>query len=132
MTVEMRPAVGPVLPEPLISPEDVHKLDNTSNIAQKLHYVGEAITLTRHKLDGKVPLIGFSGAPWTLMSYMIEGGGSKTLSKAKAWLYQFPEASKQLLSILTSAVVDYLVMQACAGAQMLQVFESSAEHLGPE
>jgi len=132
MTVEMRPGVGPVLPEPLISSEDIHKLDNTSNIAQKLSYVGEAITLTRHKLDGKVPLIGFSGAPWTLMGYMIEGGGSKTLSKAKSWLYQFPEASKQLLNILTSAIVDYLVMQACAGAQMLQVFESSAEHLGPE
>jgi uroporphyrinogen decarboxylase len=132
MGVEMQPGVGPVLPEPLISPQDIHKLNNTTNITEKLYYVGEAITLTRHKLDGKVPLLGFSGAPWTLMGYMIEGGGSKTLSKAKAWLYQYPDASKQLLNLLTSAVVDYLVMQACAGAQMLQVFESSAEHLGPE
>lgn len=132
MTVEMRPGVGPVLPEPLITPKDIDRLDNTANIAQKLCYVAEAITLTRNKLDGKVPLLGFSGAPWTLMGYMIEGGGSKTLSKAKAWLYQYPDASKQLLKMLTNAVVDYLVMQACAGAQLLQVFESSAEHLGPE
>lgn len=132
MTVEMRPGVGPVLPEPLVSPNDVHKLDNAAHVTKRLCYVAEAITLTRHKLDGKVPLLGFSGAPWTLMGYMIEGGGSKTLSKAKAWLYQYPSASKQLLDILTNAVVDYLVMQASAGAQLLQVFESSAEHLGPE
>jgi uroporphyrinogen decarboxylase len=132
MTIEMRPGVGPVLPEPLMSPKDIDKLDNTANITRKLGYVAEAITLTRHKLDGKVPLLGFSGAPWTLMGYMVEGGGSKTLSKAKAWLYQYPDASKQLLKALTSAVVDYLVMQAGAGAQLLQVFESSAEHLGPE
>lgn len=132
MTVEMRPGVGPVLPDPLVSPDDMKKLDKTADITEKLSYVGEAITLTRHKLDGKVPLLGFSGAPWTLMAYMIEGGGSKTLAKAKAWLYQYPDASKQLLRVITNAVVDYLVMQACAGAQMLQVFESSSEHLGPE
>lgn len=132
MTVEMLPGVGPVLPEPLVSSDDIYKLDVTADITKKLSYVGEAIRITRHKLDGKVPLIGFSGAPWTLMGYMIEGRGSKTLSKAKAWLYQDPNASKHLLKVITNSVVDYLVMQACAGAQLLQVFESSGEHLGPE
>lgn len=66
------------------------------------------------------------------MAYMIEGGGSKTLSKAKSWLYKYPEESKKLLQILTDSIVDYLLMQVKAGAQLLQVFESSAEYLGPE
>ncbi|XP_066993471.2 uroporphyrinogen decarboxylase isoform X2 [Anabrus simplex] len=132
MNVEMRPGVGPVLPEPLVKPGDLNKLEVPVNVEHKLKYVGEAITLTRYKLEGKVPLIGFSGAPWTLMAYMIEGGGSKTLSKAKGWLYQHPESSKKLLSILTDVVVDYLVMQAESGAQLLQVFESNAEYLGPQ
>ena len=107
-----------------------------------------------------MPLIGFTGAPWTLMAYMIEGGGSKTQSKvallieqdfhhctqAKKWLYQHPEASHKLLDILTKVSVEYLVeqvpekniykveqycFQARAGAQLLQVFESNAEYLGP-
>ena len=132
MVVEMRPGVGPVLPNPIVTPDDINKLDSKADIPKKLGYVAEAITLARHKLEGKVPLIGFSGAPWTLMGYMIEGGGTKTMSKAKAWLYENPEPSSKLLQLLTNAVVDYLVMQACAGAQLLQVFESSAEYLGPE
>nr|XP_014291685.1 uroporphyrinogen decarboxylase [Halyomorpha halys] len=132
MVVEMKPSVGPVLPQPLVSPEDISKLSYPVNIQEKLGYVMKAITLTRHKLDGRVPLIGFSGAPWTLMGYMIEGGGTKTMSKAKQWLYKYPEKSKELLSILTKVVADYLVEQGKAGAQLLQVFESSAEYLGPE
>ena len=66
------------------------------------------------------------------MSYMIEGGGSKTLAKAKKWLYTHPEASNQLLQLITDINIDYLVNQVKAGAQMLQVFESHAEHLGPD
>lgn len=66
------------------------------------------------------------------MSYMIEGGGSKTLSKSKKWLYTNPEASHKLLQLLTDVNVDYLVGQVKAGAQMLQVFESHAEHLGSD
>lgn len=65
------------------------------------------------------------------MGYMIEGGGSKTLSKAKKWLYANPEESHQLLSLLTQVIIDYLVMQVKAGAQILQVFDSSAEYLNP-
>ncbi|XP_075230794.1 uroporphyrinogen decarboxylase [Lycorma delicatula] len=132
MTVEMRPGEGPVLPQPLVSPEDIVRLDKSVNVDDKLGYVSKAITLTRTQLDGKVPLIGFAGAPWTLMCYMIEGGGSRTMSKAKRWIYHWPVKSKRLLSIITDVTVNYLTMQAKAGAQLLQVFESNAEFLGPE
>lgn len=125
----MKASVGPVLPEPLSTPVDLKRLKTPVDVYKELNYVFEAITLTRHKLEGKVPLIGFSGAPWTLMTYMIEGGGSKTMSKAKHWLYKYPEESKQLLEILTNVIVDYLVGQAKAGAQLLQIFESNAEYL---
>ena len=81
MLVEMKPGVGPSFDKPLSGPDDLKTLA-IPDVRVALKYVFDAITLTRHKLDGKVPLIGFTGAPWTLMSYMIEGGGSKTLAKA--------------------------------------------------
>ncbi|KMY92539.1 uroporphyrinogen decarboxylase isoform X1 [Drosophila simulans] len=131
LTVEMHAGVGPVLPQPIVVPEDLKRLTPDGALS-RLSYVGDAITMMRHKLEGRVPLIGFTGAPWTLMGYMIEGGGSKTMSKAKAWLNEHPEDSKLFLNLLTDAIVDYLEMQVKAGAQMLQVFESSAEHLSKE
>ncbi|XP_017120468.1 uroporphyrinogen decarboxylase isoform X2 [Drosophila elegans] len=131
LTVEMHAGVGPVLPQPIVVPEDLKRLTPDGAVS-RLGYVGDAITMMRHKLEGRVPLIGFTGAPWTLMGYMIEGGGSKTMSKAKAWLNDYPEDSKLFLNLLTDAIVDYLEMQVKAGAQMLQVFESSAEHLSKE
>ena len=82
MKVEMKSGVGPVFDKPLVAPTDISDL-KIPDVKVALKYVFDALTLTRHKLEGKVPLIGFTGAPWTLMSYMIEGGGSKTLSKAK-------------------------------------------------
>ncbi|CAB0014672.1 unnamed protein product [Nesidiocoris tenuis] len=131
MIVEMRPGVGPVLPSPLVRPSDLDKLKYPVDVSTSLKYVMDAITLTRMKLEGRVPLIGFSGAPWTLLGYMVEGGGSKTMSKAKKWLYEHPSESKRLLNMLTVTVSDYLIAQARAGAQLLQVFESNAEYLGP-
>lgn len=131
LTVEMHAGVGPVLPQPIKTPEDLKRL-TLDGALSRLTYVGDAITMMRHKLEGRVPLIGFTGAPWTLMGYMIEGGGSKTMSKAKAWLVEYPEDSKLLLNLLTDVIVDYLEMQVKAGAQMLQIFESSAEHLSKE
>jgi uroporphyrinogen decarboxylase len=131
MLVEMKPGVGPKFDKPLVTPEDINSLV-IPDVKVALKYVFDAITLTRHKLEGKVPLIGFTGAPWTLMSYMIEGGGSKTLSKSKRWLYEQPEASHKLLKMIADVNVEYLVEQVRAGAQMLQVFESHAEFLGPK
>ncbi|CAH2233470.1 jg2437 [Pararge aegeria aegeria] len=131
MTVEMHPGVGPVFPEPL---KDVSEIDNLKEegAVSRLTYVGDAITLTRHKIEGKVPLIGFTGAPFTLMGYMIEGGGSKTMSKTKEWLEKYPKDVHRLLGLLTRVIIDYLVMQVESGAQLLQVFESSADHLTRE
>ncbi|XP_033321347.1 uroporphyrinogen decarboxylase [Megalopta genalis] len=131
LTVEMVPGTGPVLPKPLNDPSDLARLVQP-NVENDLKYVGEAITLTRHKLEGKVPLIGFTGAPWTLMSYMIQGGGSSTMTKARSWLYKYSEDSHKLLQMITNVVVDYLVMQVKAGAQLLQVFESHANFLNDE
>ncbi|XP_060516055.1 uroporphyrinogen decarboxylase [Cylas formicarius] len=127
MEVEMKPKEGPVLPNPLTL-EMVKDL-KTDGAVDRLDYVGKAITLTRQRLKGKVPLIGFSGAPWTLMGYMIEGGGSKTYSKAKKWLYAYPEQAHNLLNLLTDVIIDYLVMQIKSGAQLVQVFDSNAEYL---
>ncbi|CAG10903.1 unnamed protein product, partial [Tetraodon nigroviridis] len=131
MSVQMVAGKGPTFPEPLKEPEDLQQLQAKVDVSKELDYVFKAITLTRHKLEGKVPLIGFSGAPWTLMSYMIEGGGSSTHAKAKRWLYRHPEASHMLLRMLTDVIVQYLLGQVAAGAQALQVFESHAGILGP-
>ncbi|EFN87548.1 uroporphyrinogen decarboxylase [Harpegnathos saltator] len=128
LKVEMVAGIGPVLPQPLINPSDLARLVRP-NVEEALKYVGDAITLTRHKLDGKVPLIGFSGAPWTLMGYMIQGGGSSTMAKARSWLYKYPEDSHKLLQMITDVIVDYLIMQVKAGAQLLQVFESNGDYL---
>lgn len=126
MQVEMLPGKGPHFPEPLCTPEDINKLRHAVDVKKELGYVFDALTLTREKLEGQCPLIGFTGAPWTLMSYMIEGGGSTTMSNAKRWLYQYPEESCKLLQLITNVNVDYLVGQVEAGAQLLQVFESHA------
>uniref|UniRef100_A0A673MN53 Uroporphyrinogen decarboxylase n=1 Tax=Sinocyclocheilus rhinocerous TaxID=307959 RepID=A0A673MN53_9TELE len=131
MEVQMSPGKGPTFSEPLKEPEDLQRLKTKVDVSSELDYVFKAITLTRHRIEGKVPLIGFTGAPWTLMSYMIEGGGSTTHSKAKRWLYRYPEASHKLLSQLTDVIVEYLLGQVKAGAQALQVFESHTGCLGP-
>jgi len=132
MKVEMRTGEGPVFPKPLVNVSDLDALTTVKAALSELQHVFDAITLTRENLKGRVPLIGFTGAPWTLMSYMIEGRGSKTCCKAKKWLYTRAEASKTLLQLLTDVNVDYLVGQVKAGAQMLQVFESHAEYLGED
>ncbi|KAM4772951.1 uroporphyrinogen decarboxylase isoform 2-T2 [Cyanocitta cristata] len=118
MEVVMVPGKGPTFTEPLKEVEDLLKLRQKVDVTAELGYVFQAITLTRHSLEGKVPLIGFSGAPWTLMSYMIEGGGSTTMAKAKSWLYRHPEASHRLLQLLADVIIDYLVGQVAAGAQV--------------
>lgn len=131
MTVEMVPKVGPVLPHPLNDPSDLSRLI-IPQVEKDLKYVGDAITLTRHRLEGKVPLIGFTGAPWTLMGYMVQGGGSSTMAKPRTWLYKYPHESQHLLQLITDVVIDYLVMQVKAGAQLLQVFESNGDYLNDE
>ncbi|KAJ3218332.1 hypothetical protein HDU67_006104 [Dinochytrium kinnereticum] len=132
MEVQMLEKQGPHFPNPLRTPEDIDKLIFPVDTATSLRYVYDAITLTRKQLGGQVPLFGFAGAPWTLMAYMIEGGGSKTLSKAKGFLFQHPKESHRLLKMVTDVVVDFLINQVKAGAQLLQVFDSWAGELSPQ
>ncbi|TFL05540.1 uroporphyrinogen decarboxylase [Pterulicium gracile] len=129
MEVIMNP--GPHFPAPLETPDDISRLKDHVDVDKELGYVFDAITTTRHALKGEVPLIGFSGAPWTLFAYMIEGGSSKTLQKSKSWLFKYPEESKKLLLRIADIVVEYLVGQVKAGAQLLQVFDSNAGDLSP-
>lgn len=92
--------------------------------AGSLDYVFDAVRLIRRELDGKVPLIGFSGSPWTLATYMIEGRGSKDHARAKALVYREPHTARILLEKLTQAVTDYLNAQIAAGAQAVMLFDS--------
>jgi uroporphyrinogen decarboxylase len=119
MEVLMNP--GPFFTKPLEVPDDVKGLQ-TDGVKERLQYVYDAIRLTRTQLLGRVPLIGFCGSPWTLMSYMIEGGASKTLQKSKTWLFKYPVQSKALLELLTTACIDFLVGQVEAGAQVCPPF----------
>lgn len=109
---------GPHFPDPLVTPDDVKKLPSVVDVNKELGYVFEALKRTRMELDGKVPLFGFCGAPWTLFAYMIEGGGSKTFEKAKTWVFKYPEESKALLLRIAMVCVDYVVGQIKAGAQV--------------
>lgn len=120
LEVQMLGGVGPHFPNPLLSPQDAQSriLNHTADVFAELNYVYAAITLTRNTLGGKVPLIGFCGAPWTLFGYMIEGGGSKTWEKAKKWLYRDPESAHAILKRITEVSAEYLAGQVRAGAQV--------------
>ena len=118
MPIQMLEAKGPTFEDPLVSPEDIKKLKSAVDVKKELGYVMDAITLTRRELKGRVPLFGFTGAPWTLLAYMIEGGGSKTLTKAKSWLYKYPQETKDLLQRITDIAIEFLVEQVIAGAQV--------------
>ena len=99
--------------------------------AEDLQYVMDAISLTSRTLNGRVPLIGFSGSPWTLLTYMIENGGSKTYAKSKALLYKTPELAHQLLDKLAQSIIKYLVGQIQSGANAVQIFDSWGGVLSP-
>ena len=114
---------GPKFENPIRTADDIRNLPRP-DVSESLSYVTDAISLTRRELDGKVPLIGFSGSPWTLATYMIEGGSSKTFSRAKKLLYQDPKLAHQLLGKLAETVTDYLNAQIEAGAQAVQIFDT--------
>lgn len=121
MTVEMVDKKGPHFPEPLKSPDDgqyAKVLDKKVDVAAELDYVYRAITMTRHKLEGRVPLYGFCGAPWTLFCYMVEGGGSKMFIETKTWIYKYPKATQDMLQKIAEVCVEYLALQVKAGAQV--------------
>jgi len=123
---------GPFFPKTIKTQEDIDRLGSGKESAVKLQYVFDALQLTKKKLDNRVPLIGFSGAPWTLMCYMIEGQGSKTFFQSKAMLYKDPEMAHSLLAKLTDTIIAYLKLKVEAGADVLQIFDSWAGVLNKE
>ncbi|MEO7446114.1 MAG: uroporphyrinogen decarboxylase [Ferruginibacter sp.] len=130
LTVLMEEGKGPSLPGTIKTAADVDKL-NVDGVEEKLDYVMNALSLTKRELNEAVPLIGFAGAPWTLLCYMVEGKGSKTWDKAKAFLYNEPKTAHRLLQKITDITIQYLKAQVKAGADVLQVFDSWAGCLSP-
>ena len=127
---QMIEAKGPWFEKTIKEQKDIDAL----HIATEgdLDYVIQAIKLAKKGLNNRVPLIGFAGAPWTLMAYMVEGSGSKTFSQAKKFLYQQPALAHQLLDKITQSTIQYLKAQVAAGADMIQLFDSWAGVLGQD
>ena len=121
---------GPRFERPLRSEADIKAL-GVPDPADSLRYVTDAVSLIRQELDGSVPLIGFSGSPWTLSTYMVEGGSSKEYRHIKGMMYQNPAALHQLLQKLTESVTSYLNAQIEAGAQAVMIFDTWGGVLTP-
>ena len=121
---------GPKFQRPIREEADVARLA-VPDMETGLRYVMDAIRVIRRELGGKVPLIGFSGSPWTLACYMVEGGGSDNYSKIKAMAFNRPDLLHRLLGVVTDAVIAYLAAQRAAGAQALQVFDTWGGVLSP-
>ncbi len=128
---EMYEAKGPVFPKVITSEKDILDL-KIKEAAEDLEYVYEAIRITKKELNGRVPLIGFAGAPWTILAYMVEGSGSKTFAKAKKFLYSEPALAHMLLQKITDTTILYLKEQIKNGVDMVQLFDSWAGILSPE
>ena len=114
---------GPKFRKPVRTEADIEKLE-VINTASDLPYVTDAVSMIRRELNGRVPLIGFSGSPWTLATYMVEGQSSRDFARAKTMLYTQPEVMHQLLEKLALSVIDYLNAQIRAGAQVVQIFDT--------
>ncbi len=130
LTLTVEEGVGPRLHEPLRAPADFDRLREIEP-AESLGYVLDALRLTRERLAGRAPLIGFAGGPWTLACYMIEGGGSKHFARAKRLLVEDPGRAHGLLARLADNVGRLLKAQVEAGAQVVQIFDSWGGALGP-
>ena len=130
MEVQMQEGVGPLLPDPVKVDKDLDKL-RIPDVQESLGYVFDALALTRKTLAGRVPLIGFAGAPWTLLCYMVQGKGSKTFDQAKAFCFSQPAVAHKLLQMITDTTIAYLKGQVKAGADVIQVFDSWGGLLSP-
>jgi uroporphyrinogen decarboxylase len=128
--VEMRDSIGPYLPKPII---DKASLDQVilPDVEEELGYVFEAVRMTKNELNERVPLIGFAGAPWTLLCYAVQGQGSKNFDKAKAFCFQEPAMAKELLQKITTTTIAYLREKVKAGADVIQLFDSWGGLLSP-
>jgi uroporphyrinogen decarboxylase len=130
MELIMNEGKGPIFPSPIKNAADIEKLKNIDPNVE-LKYVMDAISLTKKNLDNRVPLIGFCGSPWTLMTYMVEGGGSKNFSKIKNFIYTQPETAHVLLDKIAKASVNYLSAKIEAGCNAVQIFDTWGGILSP-
>jgi uroporphyrinogen decarboxylase len=130
MIVLMEEGRGPLLPNVVKTEADINALV-ADNVEESLSYVFKALELTKKELNGRVPLIGFAGAPWTLLCYMVEGKGSKTFDKAKQFCFTQPALAHKLLQKITDVTILYLKTQVKAGADLVQVFDSWSGMLAP-
>ena len=121
---------GPKFAKPVSTLAEIEKL-SVPDMSTDLKYVTDAVSLIRQELNGKVPLIGFSGSPWTLATYMVEGGSTKNFSKVKRLMFAEPTAMHKLLDTLADSVIDYLNAQIEAGAQSVMVFDTWGGVLSP-
>lgn len=131
LNYEMIEAKGPRFPKTIENQHDVIQLTSGPDAAERLSYVYDALRTTKAALADRVPLIGFAGAPWTILAYMVEGSGSKTFSKARRMLYAEPQLAHTLLQKITDTTIAYLRQQVAAGADLLQLFDSWAGELPP-
>ncbi len=132
LAYEMVEKRGPSFPKTIRTVQDIDQLRTGTDAAAHLQYVYDALQLTKRALNGRVPLIGFCGAPWTILAYMIEGSGSKTFSQAKRFLYTQPDAAHKLLQKITDTSIAYLRQQIASGADLVQIFDSWAGILSPQ
>ena len=123
---------GPWFENTIRSKGQLDLLEKNIDVADRLSYVFEALKITKRELNGRVPLIGFAGAPWTILCYMVEGKGSKTFSESRKFLYTQPAVAHELLSRIAEVTITYLKLQLEAGADALQLFDSWAGILGRE
>jgi uroporphyrinogen decarboxylase len=130
LTVLLEEGRGPLLPNVVKNKADIDALI-TTGVEERLSYVMKAISLTVNELNGRVPLIGFAGAPWTILCYMVEGKGSKSFDKAKQFCFTQPELAHVLLQKITDITIAYLIAQVKAGASLVQVFDSWSGMLSP-
>ena len=114
---------GPRFSKPVSSMKDVERIARTRPM-EGLEYVCDAVRMVRHELNGRIPLIGFTGSPWTLATYMVEGETSREFRKIKSLLYAHPDILERLLEILSQAAADYLAAQIRAGAQAVMIFDT--------
>ena len=130
MNFEFREGEGPVFLNPIQTPDDILKLKPFNR--QDVYYVGEIIKGVNKALDREIPTIGFCGAPFTLAAYMIEGRTSRDFKKAKTFMYNYPDAFKELLDKLADMLIDYLNFQIESGADAVQIFDSWGGYLSPD
>lgn len=130
LEVQLKENVGPLLPDPVRTVKDLDRV-RVPDTEETLGYVFDAIRMIKQELNGRVPLIGFAGAPWTLLCYMVQGKGSKTFDEAKAFCYTQPELAHTLLQMITDTTIEYLKGQIRAGADTLQLFDSWGGLLSP-